>query len=256
MGRDYEIVAYRGTLLSNADLARIVRRAVPSFELYRHSPGREAWARRKVAPLRNLHCIAMYEKVARPSSAVFYSESAFTAIQQQAGQPERSLASIVQQAWTQMRSNIMRTPARDPTPDDDAGDEADSETRATSRDHSGEAGDEANNETLELARALGRKAGEAFWLSRGDHGCVGGFAHFKRGKLVDQASGDDVYTKVDDDYVAIPDRKWSAALGVSVTLDDVMHRYFSNRKTPPLRDVTAPAKPIPFDARKYDIALD
>jgi hypothetical protein len=36
----------------------------------------------------------------------------------------------------------------------------------------------------------------------------------------------------------------------------VMHRYFSNRKTPPLRDVAAPAKPIPFDARKYDIALD
>jgi hypothetical protein len=244
MGRDYEIVAYRGTLLSNAELARIVRKAVPSFELYRHSPGRDAWSRREVAPLRNLHCIAIYEQVAKPSTAVYYSESAFTELQQQAAQPERSLASLVQLAWTKMRTDIMRAPPRAvdvaPTRDDSA-DEADNEN---------------DNETLELARALGREAGEAFWLQRGDHGCVGGFAHFKRGKLVDQASADDVYTKVDDDYVAIPDRKWSAALGVSVTLDDVMKRYFPDRKTPPLRDVTAPAKPIPFDARKYDIALD
>jgi hypothetical protein len=254
MGRDYEIVAYRGTLLSNAELARIVRRTVPSFELYRHSSGRDAWARRKVAPLRNLHCIAIYEQVATPSKAVYYSESAFTGLQQQAAQPDRSLASVVQQAWTLMRANILRTPARavDPTDDDD--DDADAvEPPAPARDASG---DEAKNETLELARALGRKVGEAFWLQRGDHGCVGGFAHFKRGKLVDQASADDVFTNVDDDYVAIPDQKWSAALGVAVTLDDVMTRYFPNRKTPPLRDVTAPAKPIPFDARKYDIALD
>jgi hypothetical protein len=256
MGRDYEIVAYRGTLLSNAELARIVRKAVPSFELYRHSPGRDAWSRRKVAPLRNLHCIAIYEQVAKPSAAVYYSESAFTELRQQAAQPERSLASLVQQAWTKMRADIMRAPRRDVDPalDDDSRDEADIEPRAPSSGD--EAGDEANNETLELARALGRKAGEAFWLQRGDHGCVGGFAHFKRGKLVEQASADDVHTKVDDDYVAIPDRKWSAALGVSVTLDDVMKRYFPDRKTPPLRDVTAPAKPIPFDARKFDIALD
>ena len=240
MGRDYELVAYRGAPLREAELARLVRRAAPLGELYRHSRGTAAWSSRKTAPLADLHCVAFYEPRMPDDKApaVYFVEDAkMVAVQQQAARDDRSLASIVQAAWGLMRTAYVR-PASSPPTEPSAGEPSASDPPPM----------------LELARAISRVIGDAFWVLQGDHSCTGGYARFHRGELVDPTSIDDVF--VDDDYVGVPTRKWSAALGTPVELDAIVSRYFPDRKQPPLRDVDRPTRPIAFDGRKYDFALD
>jgi uncharacterized small protein (TIGR04563 family) len=200
MGRDYEFVAYLGPALSDEQVDRLVSDAVPRCEHFRHSLGPSAWADDPSAALADLHCIAIYEPVlGRPGRA--FPEDKLETMRELAARPDRSLSEVVQGAWTLMRDELAR-----------------SNTGAVVSDDA--------NPMLELARRLSAGDREAFWLSRGDHSCVGGYARFRDGTLIEPSSIADVYTATD--YVGGPERQWSTALAASVTLDDIVARYFAD----------------------------
>jgi len=244
MGRDYEFVAYRGEPLADDVLVRMLR-AIEHGELYRHSLGSAAWARTKRPTLQDLHCIGVFEEVSAIGSrgagapAIYVSGDAITKLREDAAR-DSSLASLVQAAWKVMRAEILeRAPASG------SGTSSTGTCRTESDDQS---------PMFELARAVSRKTREAFWLLQGDHSCVGGYAHFKRGRLVDPRSPDEAF--VDGDYVSVPERKWSAALGTPVKLDDLLVRYFPDRRHPPLRPIEDPSIAIAFDGTRFDFAMD
>ena len=59
MGKDIEIVAYRGKPVSIASLADLISRFTPYADFFRHSVASNVAA----PPIPDLHCIAFYERV-------------------------------------------------------------------------------------------------------------------------------------------------------------------------------------------------
>jgi hypothetical protein len=230
MGKDFELVAYRGEALPDARIIELVQRYAPDVELLRHVP---ASAARE--PIVDLHCVAFYERVAPVTSKSYFSESMIPR-----GEAGGSLASLVQHAWSQLRADVVARPKREPAIDRAADDDADVPADA-------ELGPAAA-----LARALSESCDDAFLVGYGDHSGIGIYARFVRGELVEPASLADIYADADD-YVAAPARAWSQALGRTVAIDDVAGAYFHDGAMPAL--LAPDAAPVAFSADRFVMTL-
>lgn len=242
MGKDLEIVAYRGAALADATIADLVHRLAPHVALFRHSVA--AGVRAPV--LSELRCIAFYERVGRdgaqepspnaPAAHLFFSESMLANAKREAA-AGGSLASVVRAAWTMIdeaekRFSDVETNASEPA-----------NARRTSADGA-----------VAVARELSRIAGEAFLAGYADHSGIGIYARFLEGELVFPTSPADVYAE-HDDYVGATELAWSSALGGPVRFDAVVAQYFPDEAEPPLFAAEAPASAIPFDASQYVMTL-
>ena len=96
--------------------------------------------------------------------------------------------------------------------------------------------------------------------SQGDHSCTGGYAYFEGGVLIDQAGRDPTqdkfFTAAGDDYIEIPGRKLSAALGVTLVPEDIFNAAFPGSGDPPLFDPRDTGKTIRFDPSRYDDSIE
>jgi hypothetical protein len=245
MGKDIEIVAYRGEPISIATLADSIRRFTPYADFFRHAVAANVAA----APASDLHCIAFYDRVsgaehddeddedkdsdrdeaASSPPGLYFSHSKLEEMKDAAARGA-SLSSIVQGAWTLVReahdSKKPSVASQSPVEPDAPG----------------------------LARELSRMCGEAFLVGYGDHSCTGIYAHFRHGELVSPKTLDEVYAE-HDDYTAWPAEQWSAALGEKVEIDSLVARYFPETAAPPLYQSDQPAKPIAFDPDRYVMGL-
>jgi hypothetical protein len=244
VGKDIELVAYRGEPMSIEVLADLISRFTPYADFFRHSV-----ASNVAAPLvPDLHCIAFYERVseagehdpdddgeheaprkAASSPRLFFSQSKLDELKDAAASGA-SLSSIVQGAWKIVHEAHVSTKP----------------SAASARP--------AEPDAPGLARELSRIGGEAFLVGYGDHSCTGIFAHFRNGELVNPKSIDEVYAE-HDDYTSWPAKQWSTALGASVEIDSVAARYFPEAGAPPLYEPDEPMKPIEFDSNCYVMSL-
>jgi hypothetical protein len=260
MGMDFEIVAYRGKPLSTAEIANVVARFTPYADLFRHSTASEL--KKPLVP--DLHCIAFYEQVDGdsddededddtelekphlPSSAtasapkVFASDALLEAARGADGS-HRSLASVIQAAWSHARATA---PTRDDASEPRRGEPA---VPSTS-----DATDESD--CPGLAREISRIRGEAFLIGYGDHSCIGIYAHFRNGELVSPDSVDNIYAERDD-YTSWPAKQLSAALGKQVETDQLAQLYFPDARKPPLYKVERAKRAIAFDPDRYMMGL-
>lgn len=245
MGKDFEIVVYRGTPASLAELAALIQRFTPYAELFRHSVASKLKA--PLAP--DLHCIAFYEDATgdgddeddeedhdgdgatASAGKAYYSESMLEQVKSSTG-GDRSLAALVQSAWSATRAAAR--PTRQP------GDDADDSSE--------------ESDCAALARELSRIGGEAFLVGYGDHSCIGIYAQFRNGAIVSPDSLDDVYAE-HDDYVGWPARQLSAALGTTIEIDELAELYFPDASQPPLYRPDRPTRAIDFDPDRYAMGL-
>lgn len=108
---------------------------------------------------------------------------------------------------------------------------------------------------LNLARQLSRQVDGTFWVAQGDHACVGGFAQFKRGKVVAQAGEDGVWVE-GEDYLRVPERLWTGTLGAPLTPEATFLRAFGDSPEPPLRKPGQADVRIAFDPARFEVSLD
>jgi hypothetical protein len=250
MGKDIEIVAYRGEPASIANLADLISRFTPYADFFRHSVASSVEA----PPAPDLHCIAFYDRVsgarehddedddeeretdkdeaprkASSSLGLYFPQSKLDAMKDAAASGA-SLSSIVQQAWRSVHeahdSRRPSAPSATPVEPDAPG----------------------------LVCELSRICGEAFLVGYGDHSCTAIYAHFRHGELVNPKTLDEVYAE-HDDYTSWPARQWSAALGEKVEIDGIAARYFPETGAPPLYECDEPTKPIEFDSDYYVMGL-
>ena len=108
---------------------------------------------------------------------------------------------------------------------------------------------------LSLALELSRVVPKAYWVCQGDHSCVGGYARFEHGAMVEQAGDGDVFVD-GDDYVDVPERKWRAATGAPITPEEFFFHTFPDGSHPPVRMAAEPSKQIAFDPARFEVSLD
>jgi hypothetical protein len=221
MGIDFQFIAYAGVALPEETLASAIVEHVGIVTLYRYAkvalPGKE-----------DLHCIALYEGPDDRSNTLDFSLPTPESLPE--GAP---LSAIVQAAWTMARQAARERPA--PT--------------VSSQ------GETELSRLAVLARELSRVVGKVHWVSQGDHACVGGYALFENGRLVDPASEEEVY--VDGErYVDVPVKKWLSGTGTGIVPSDVFFQAFPEIGEPPLRVATEPAKRIAFDPIEFEVSLE
>jgi hypothetical protein len=223
MGIDFQFIGYAGAPLADESLAQAIVQHVRTVTLFRHAkaslPGRE-----------DFHCIALYE--GPDDSTVALKVSLPTPEELPKDAP---LSAIVQAAWKVARQAIKEMPAAPASHE--------------------ETEDAELSRVAILARELSRVVGQAFWVSQGDHSCVGGYALFENGRLVDPASEKDIY--VDGDrYLDVPEKKWLAATGTRVIPNDVFFTAFPDTDGPPLRLATDLSKSMTFDPVEFEVSLE
>ncbi|HEY1552046.1 MAG TPA: hypothetical protein VGG28_29670, partial [Kofleriaceae bacterium] len=136
MGKDLEIVAYRGPAVADRVIVELVSRFAPETAWFRHATA---------TIIDDLRCIAFYEAVHGDDDAagLDFPESTLRAVD-----PDASLSSIVQAAWKMTREQVRTQPAKPapaPTPEGAVG----------------------------IARELSKRGGDAFVVGYGDHSCIG-----------------------------------------------------------------------------------
>jgi hypothetical protein len=221
MGIDFQFVAYRGPKLSDDEVARIICRAAPSARLFRHATD-------AIAAVRDLHCVALYEEPG-VYEALPLPDGGLAAVPDDA-----PLAEAVQAAWKRVRAGMAALPHSEEEEDDDDAEEG--------------AG-------LAVARALSRSSEASFWLIRGDHSGVGGFAHFRAGEQVEPADREQAFVE-GEQYVSLPTERWSRALGVRLDPLAAFLGAFPDFGDPPLRRAEDPARPLQFVAGEHEVLLE
>lgn len=223
MGIDFQFIAYTGVPLTDESLAQAIIQHVRTVSLYRHAraplPGRE-----------DFHCVALFDGLGDKPSALEVSLPTLEQLPKDA-----PLSAMVQAAWKAARQAIKDMPAPPPS-------------------HEKTEDTELSRVAI-LGRELSRVVGKVYWVSQGDHSCVGGYASFENGKLVDPASENDIY--VDGDrYLDVPEKKWLAATGTGVIPSALFFTAFPDSDEPPLRLATDLAKRVAFDPTKFEVSLD
>ncbi len=223
MGIDFQFIAYTGEPLTDESLAQAIVRHVRTVTLYRH-------ARAPLLGRADFHCLALYEGPSDRTGSLHVSLRHSLAVDQ--GRP---LSAIVQAAWKGARQTLEDMPAAPASHEETA--------------------DRELSRVAILARELSRVVGKVFWVSQGDHSCVGGYASFENGKLVDPASEKGIY--VDGDrYVDVPKPKWLAGTGTGVTPNDVFSTSFPDTDEPPIRLATDLATSMTFDPAEFEVSLE
>jgi hypothetical protein len=222
MGIDFQFIGYAGVPLAEESLAQAIREHVRSVTLYRHAeaplPGRP-----------DFHCIALYEG---PDDRTRALEVSLPNPEQFKDAP---LSAIVQAAWKATRQAVKDMPAAPASHE--------------------ETEDTGLSRVAILARELSRGVGKVFWVSQGDHSCVGGYALFENGTLVDPISEKEIY--VDGDrYLDVPKEKWLAATGTGVIPNEVFLTAFPDNDEPPLRLATDLSKSMTFDPVEFEVSLE
>jgi hypothetical protein len=225
MGFDFQLIAYRGDRLEDEHVATILLENAASVGLFRHGPARGI-------RLDDLYCVALYEG---PSERTHTIELApvTPAIDRNA-----SLASVLQAAWRQSVAAIKALPPKDARPS--------AETPPNEAD---------DGDGLALARALSQLTGTAYWLCQGDHSCVGGYARFDRGALVDPVRHEDIFVD-GDGYIDIPASRWSDALRTKANPEALFFATFPDEDGPPLRSTSNPRRKIRFDPEQHEVSLE
>ena len=220
MGIDFQFFAYAGAVLPEEALASAIVEHVGIVRLYRHAtaalPGRP-----------DFHCVALYEGPGDRKRRLNIPLSTLEAVPHDA-----PLSALVQAAWKVARQAIREMPAPIES----------SQEGALSR-------------VAVLARELSRVVGKVYWVSQGDHSCVGGYALFENGRLADPGSEEDIYID-GDGYIDVPQKKWLAATGTDVVPNDAFLQAFPEAPEPPLRLATDLAKTIAFDPAEYEVSLE
>ena len=220
MGIDFQFFAYAGAVLPEESLASAIVDHVGIVTLYRHAtaafPGRP-----------DLHCVALYEGPDDRKRTLNIPLATLEAVPHDA-----PLSALVQAAWKVGRQALREMPAPIES----------SQEGTLSR-------------VAVLARELSRAVGKVYWVSQGDHSCVGGYALFENGRLVDPGSEEDI-TIDGDGYIDVPQKKWLAATGTDVAPNDVFLQAFPDAREPKLRLATDLAKTLPFDPAEFAVSLE
>jgi hypothetical protein len=220
MGIDFQFFAYAGAVIPEATLASAIVEHVGIVTLYRH-----ATAALPGSP--DFHCVALYEGPGDRTHTLNIPLPTYEAVPHDA-----PLSALVQAAWKVARQAIREMPA--PTKSSQQG---------------------PLSRVAVLARELSRVVSKVYWVSQGDHSCVGGYALFENGKLADPSSEEDIYID-GDGYIDVPVKKWLAATSTGIAPNDAFFQAFPDASQPPLRLATDLAKTIAFDPAEFEVSLE
>lgn len=230
MGIDFQFIAYQGKALTDAQVAKLIRDHAPSVSLFRH-------ATTPIDEVSDLRCIAIYEGPSDRTHTLSIAD-----VEPRMGLPDDApLSAVVQAAWKKTLAEL-RAPKPSNRGDQDEDDDA------VDADADEDLG-------LALARELSRSIGSSFWICQGDHSCVGGYAHFKSGELVDKGGDKDVWVD-GDGYIDIPAKKWSKTLKVQLQPEEIFFRAFPDTNDPPLCLSSDPTRHVDFDPAEHEVSLE
>jgi hypothetical protein len=225
VGFDCAVVAYRGSPVRDETLIRLIRERIPDIKVFRH-------AQNFLDAAPNLHCIALYDQPSGGDAALVFSEEELERTRNSVP-ADAPLSAIVQAAWKLARAKALETPVRDSTPAE------------TERDR-----------YVELARELSRLTRTACWAVSADHSCMGAFARYDEGQLVEQATDEGVYVD-GEGYIDVPKQKLAAALAFSpLEVDQLFFRAFPDEGGPPMVVLNNGVELVPFDHDEFELALE
>lgn len=164
-----------------------------------------------------LQCCAIYD-VKKPAKAI--------AVEASGTSEERTLSSLVQAAWKQAQAEMPAT-------------------------------DFADDRYHPLARVLSTKVGAVCWAMLADHSCMGGFARFEGGELVEPQSEEAIFFE-GEDYIDEPMQRLANALGVTpMEVDQMFFAAFPDDDTSKdlLQLGDDACQWCAFDPQRHELAL-